>query len=544
MMKILLIEPNYKNKYPPMGLMKISTYHKSRGDIVRFYKGCMPEDELKKYAPERVYITSLFTFYYDKVLNTLKYYRRFLADENIFLGGIMVTILYDKVVQETGLKNLMSGLLENSEVLGLGDNVNVDQLPLDYSILNQIDYEYPAEGNYFAYTTRGCPNKCSFCAVPILEPQFHATNNIKKQIIDVNLKYGEKRNLLLLDNNIFNLTVEELEILVEDLKAVGFTKEPTFIKDNAFDDFIKKSNEPYLHDRVVDAAVKYMEAFPKRIKNERQKEEYLFILDLLKSCKDKKYFMKSHKNWIKKYIDKYTKKIKLQRYIDFNQGLEAARMTPQKMAVLAQLPLRPVRIAFDHYNPGAVTLYKKAVKTAAQCGITEFSNYMLYNFDDKPEDLWYRIRINIDLAKELNIRMFSFPMKYMPITETDRSHIGLHWNKKYLQSVQAILLVTKGIVAGGEEFFERAFGETVNKFYEILAMPKDFIIYRKYYEDKGYTQIWKQYYDNFSEDEKKQLIQILSGTLNEYAYNTFEPILEFYGTEYRYTYLRKSEADF
>ena len=39
--KILLVEPNYKNKYPPMGLMKLSTYFKNRGDDVRFYKGDM-----------------------------------------------------------------------------------------------------------------------------------------------------------------------------------------------------------------------------------------------------------------------------------------------------------------------------------------------------------------------------------------------------------------------------------------------------------------------------------------------------------------------
>ena len=39
--KVLLIEPNYKNKYPPMGLMKIATYYRMQGDDVRFYKGDM-----------------------------------------------------------------------------------------------------------------------------------------------------------------------------------------------------------------------------------------------------------------------------------------------------------------------------------------------------------------------------------------------------------------------------------------------------------------------------------------------------------------------
>lgn len=37
--KVLLIEPNYKNKYPPMPLMKLASYYRELGDDVRFYKG-------------------------------------------------------------------------------------------------------------------------------------------------------------------------------------------------------------------------------------------------------------------------------------------------------------------------------------------------------------------------------------------------------------------------------------------------------------------------------------------------------------------------
>jgi hypothetical protein len=40
---ILLIEPNYKNKYPPIGLMKIASYHKQLGDNVKFFKGDLKE---------------------------------------------------------------------------------------------------------------------------------------------------------------------------------------------------------------------------------------------------------------------------------------------------------------------------------------------------------------------------------------------------------------------------------------------------------------------------------------------------------------------
>ena len=51
--RVLLVEPNYKNKYPPMSLMKLATYFKMVGDDVRFFKGDL-KDLVAEEAPKRL----------------------------------------------------------------------------------------------------------------------------------------------------------------------------------------------------------------------------------------------------------------------------------------------------------------------------------------------------------------------------------------------------------------------------------------------------------------------------------------------------------
>ena len=95
---VLLLEPNYKNKYPPMGLMKISKYHKVRGDIVIFYKGEMDKDKFCNYKFDRIYITTLFTFNYKQTVKAIKYYENLLPASQIYIGGIMTTLLNKRLM--------------------------------------------------------------------------------------------------------------------------------------------------------------------------------------------------------------------------------------------------------------------------------------------------------------------------------------------------------------------------------------------------------------------------------------------------------------
>lgn len=56
-----------------------------------------------------------------------------------------------------------------------------------------------------------------------------------------------------------------------------------------------------------------------------------------------------------------------------------------------------------------------------------------------------RLRINIELNKELGIQIYSFPMKYSPISETNRTYIGINWCKKSVLAISAILQGTRKI---------------------------------------------------------------------------------------------------
>ena len=154
-----------------------------------------------------------------------------------------------------------------------------------------------------------------------------------------------------------------------------------------------------------------------------------------------------------------------------------------------------------------------ALENAAKYGIKDFSNYLLFNYKDKPEDLWTRLSINIDFCerhKDKKVSLFSFPMKYASIEEIDRNFIGEFWCKKYLRAINVILNVTSGVVAKEKDFFERAYGTTPEEFIEILSMPDDFIRFRKFFDDIGLSNIWKKMYNQLSTENKNLLLKVLS----------------------------------
>lgn len=532
-MRVLLVEPDYKNKYPPMGLMKISTYHKMLGDDVRFVKGF--DSEVEEEVWDRIYVTTLFTFDFDTDIQTINHYKLSVNDiSGLYVGGIMASLMPEKIVESTGIErsHILTGLFTDTSVVGDDNNINVDELPLDYDILEQIDYKYPAGDNYFAYTTRGCPNHCSFCAVPILEPNFRITNNIIDQIKTIDEKYGPKQHLLLLDNNVLNAV--NLKGLVDDLCTAGFGRGAKYVDPGAYNIVMMRYKNGDRAGFLDKKMATYLESFKKRIKSAEVLETFLQVVIGAEDAEDYAQYMLDHEEELSPIIEKYRSKAKKARYLDFNQGVDARKINDENMEQLARLAIHPLRIAFDDIKLKDV--YCKAVRTAHRHGINQISNYILFNYKDKPEDLYERLRVNIELNEELGIKIFSFPMKYSPINETDRTYIGSNWCKKSVRAISAILQVTKGVVAAGSSFFYKAFGNNLEEYYEILAMPRELIMFRSYFEENGTTARWQTLYRQLTDEQKNRLMKLVSLNVSELR-NTPWPsdlaeILEFYLLKY------------
>ena len=202
-----------------------------------------------------------------------------------------------------------------------------------------------------------------------------------------------------------------------------------------------------------------------------------------------------------------------QRRVDFNQGVDARILCRDKiyLKLLASICLKPLRIAFDHL--GVKGPYETAVRYPHEFGLTELSNYMLYNFHDGPLDLFERMRLNVELNEELGVRIWSFPMRYQPTDRPDRGHVGPKWTRYQLRSMQTILQATHGVVSGAPDFFKRAFGDTAADFEDILLMPHDFIFNRDWYErfdGQGTFDEYRAVFRRLGPGERAELVELLS----------------------------------
>lgn len=449
---ILLLEPDYRNKYPPLGLMKIAQYHGPNGkrDNVRFVKGT--DSSIEQIAWDRIYITTLFSFEFPKIAATIDYALSLVRGQTsrIFVGGIAASLMHQRFVDEprwSGIR-FIAGLLDKApaESLQLDDfsdelysddrgSVAIETLTPDYSILDHIPYAYPVSDAYFTYASRGCIRKCSFCGVPKLEGPLRDNESITSVVTSIAKLYGEKKDLILMDNNV--VASPRYKEIIAEIRDLGFAKGAK----------IQRNGRSYA------------------------------------------------------------------RRVDFNQGVDARILSKDQVYLreMSTIAIRPLRIAFDHL--GLKKPYEASIRIAHSFGLNDLSNYMLYNFHDTPLDLYERMVLNVELNRELGIRIWSFPMRYQPTDQPNRSFIGEHWSRYELRSMQIILQATQGVVSGEPDFFDRAFGASANEFMDLLMLPQHYLFNRDYFDlgpGSGERREFDRMFAALSRDQRAELRALVS----------------------------------
>ena len=173
-MKIALVDVDGHN-FPNLALMKLSAWHKAKGDCVEWYQPLFSR-------PDKVYASKVFTFTPD--------YTYFPADIPVEKGG--------------------TGYRDYTKVLP----PEIDATAPDYSIYPETDYA-------IGFLSRGCIRRCHWCVVPKKEGAI-------KQYSDIEMVAQGRKKVVLMDNNFLandtDFVREQLEKSVKMKLLIDFNQ--------------------------------------------------------------------------------------------------------------------------------------------------------------------------------------------------------------------------------------------------------------------------------------------------------------------------------
>lgn len=166
---VLAVDSNYPN----LALMKISAWHKARGDNVEWYNPLCSYD--------KVYMAKVFSFTPD--------YGYYVNADQVEKGG-------------TG-NDIKKVLLPE-----------IDRMIPDYDLYN-VDKNLA-----YGFLTRGCPNHCKWCVVPKKEGNIATYMDIEE------IAVNGRKNIILMDNNILasDYGLQQIEKIISMGVRVDFNQ--------------------------------------------------------------------------------------------------------------------------------------------------------------------------------------------------------------------------------------------------------------------------------------------------------------------------------
>lgn len=229
-MKILIVEPKLTSIAPNIALMKWARWCELNKHEYRYVRGCVKQDMI----PDKILMSCIFTYYSKIYEGTINFYHKLYPQAKILIGGVFPTLFPDwfqkwnnNVFLDNKVVNIHQGMCPDIEYL-------IPKYNIDIIEENKTNKDKQNLNSIVLYSSRGCTNKCKYCAVPKLEGKMKSFPSIKENL-EVGLKeLPNAKSVVLYDNNFtaheyFDNIVDELidfglPVDIHGLHVSAFTK--------------------------------------------------------------------------------------------------------------------------------------------------------------------------------------------------------------------------------------------------------------------------------------------------------------------------------
>ena len=319
-MKILLVQPEFPvpnkslnhSNFLPIGLLKFATYYREKGHRIKLVMGNKTIRELsisgvgRWYSPNKIMITSLFTYWSEYVIKSATYYKKLFPNAELIIGGIYASLMPEHCKKETGCDNVYEGVCEE-----------VEECEPAYDLIDNIDYQ-------ILHASRGCLKKCNFCGSWKLEKEFKPQKSIIDKII--------LKKLIFYDNNL--LANPHIKNILNELIELKKQKKITWCESQCGFDGEILISKSYLSNMIKKAGFRYPRiAWDGRYDQYPEIQKQIEIL-INAGYRSKDIFIFVLYNWDIQFKEMEKKRIKCWEW----------------RVQIADCRYRPLNQNYDHYN--------------------------------------------------------------------------------------------------------------------------------------------------------------------------------------------------
>jgi len=214
-MKYLILEPKVRAIAPNIALMKWARWCELNGHEYQYVRGTVKP----KIKPDIILMSCIFSYYSKRYEKIIDYYLRLFPDAKMTVGGVFPTLTpewFDK-------RKWNHPFLGKRVGIYCGIHPDIENLPPKYNV-EILDEDEGKRDQYkrdkiVLYASRGCTNKCGYCAVPKLEGGMKSFRSIKQMLVSSRNDLPSAKSVVLYDNNFTEH--EFFDNIVDELKEFG-----------------------------------------------------------------------------------------------------------------------------------------------------------------------------------------------------------------------------------------------------------------------------------------------------------------------------------